>query len=191
MKFKYCRIHPEKGSPFELELNKKITVLLGKNGDGKTTLLRSIEAELQNTEIKVINDDARERGDDCNNIFDPAHILFTRFSSEGETLFYTIGMMIKKIGYYVRQSKKVVVCLDKVDSGLSIDKIKEAADFIKESLIKDIEMTIISANSYELASQFKGIADFYWVKKKAFIELPNTYEEFIKLYFPKHKKNKI
>lgn len=187
MKFKKCYIHPEEVELFKIELNKKITVLLGKNGDGKTTMLRSIEQELKGSEFKVVNDDARDRGDNMSNMFDPEHIVSTRFSSEGETLVHTIGIMMGKVGAYIRKGNKVILCLDKMDSGLSIDRIKEAADFLKETVVKDVELIIITANSYELASQFRDVADFFWVKEKKFIELPSSYEEYIKLYFAEEK----
>lgn len=187
MKFKKCRIHPEEGKRFEVELNKKITVLLGRNGDGKTTMLRAIEQELEDSEFKVVNDDAANRGDDMYNVFDPVHIVSTRFSSEGETLVHTLGIMLGKVGTHIHRGNKVVLCLDKMDSGLSVDRIKEAADFLKDTVAKDVELMIVTANSYELASQFRDVADFFWVKEQKFIELPNSYEEYIKLYFAEEK----
>lgn len=185
MKFKRLYIHPEEGEAFEMELNSKITVLLGKNGDGKTTMMRAIEQELTHREENdfiVINDDAANRGDTMHNVFDPRHIMASRFSSEGETLINTIGTMTGKIGAAIQTGKSVVACFDKADSGLSIDRIIEFTDFLHGFLVKDVEMIVISANSYELASQFRGKAEFIWVKDKKFIELPENYEDYIKMY---------
>lgn len=181
--------HPEDGDYIEFDFDKKITLLLGKNGDGKTSFMRSIEQKLRHDEeFFVINDDARNRGDHMGNIFDPEHLVSTRFSSEGETLIHTIGTMLQKVKYHHDKGQKVILCLDKADSGLSIDRIKEVVDFLLDKDVSPlIHRLVVSANSYELASQFligsrENDTNTLWIKDMTSIKIPSTYKEFIDLY---------
>lgn len=176
-----CYNHPEE-KPFAAEFHKKLVVLLGKNGDGKTTMLKSIEQQFKDEEHVVINDDLARKGDSIENIYNMNHIAQTRFSSEGECLYYTVGLVAEKIGRAVASGKKVIVCLDKLDSGLSYDRILDVADFIYSMLESGPEMIFVSANSYELASQFVDLAEYYWVKEKKTISFPGNYSDYIALY---------
>ena len=185
--------HPERGDSFIFETNKKIVVLLGRNASGKTTMMRSFKMELENREDDryiVINDNLQDidvtKG--YNGMFDPNHLI-QRWSSEGERIGYAFGNIIEKIGYHVKQKDKVVCLFDRLDSGLSYNRIKEIADFCKETLVEDVELIVVSANSYELAVQFKDEADFYWVHDNKFIDLPSTFEEFIKMYEVEEENN--
>lgn len=181
MLVKNCYKHPE-GEAFEFEFKSKFIVLMGKNGAGKTTMMNAIEQELDHKDnIIVLNDDARNRGDTMSNVFDPQHIMSTRFSSEGESLIHTFGAMFQKVGYHVKQKDRIILCLDKVDSGLSYDRIKEVVEFLEEFMVKEVEHIVISANSYELASLLKDKAEFYWVETNEYFEL-GSWDEFVKRY---------
>ena len=181
MKFDKLFIHPE-GDCFSLDLPKLI-VLLGPNGAGKTTMLNAIEAEAEKKDdCTVINDDVSRHGDTIGNVFDPVHITSTRFSSEGESMIHSFGLMLGKVGRAAKLAdKKIILCLDKVDSGLSFDRIQEMISVLTEYVMKDCELLAISANSYELPYLLKDVAKFYWIPTKEFIEL-GTFEEFVSMY---------
>lgn len=184
MKFEKMWNHPEEGEMFEVEFTKKFVILLGPNGAGKTTMMRAIESEMRGKEdYRVVNDDAAKKGDNIRNVFDPQHLVATRFSSEGETLSYTLGTMLGKVRYHAeKEGKKTILCMDKADSGLSIDRIRELAYVLKKYTAPTVELIVMSANSYELANEYRDVAEYYWVSDKKFIELPDTYEGFISLY---------
>lgn len=169
----------EGDNSFEFEPRNKITIIVGRNGSGKTAMLHFIQEEMKK-DYAVINDDAGQRGDTLANQFDPQHLMYTRFSSEGETLGYSIVQMLLKAKHFKGKGEKVVLCLDKIDSGLSYDNIVSVSDLIKEQVANDVDYIFITANSYELASQFKDFS-FYSVEKNEFIEL-GSYDDFIKLY---------
>lgn len=148
----------------EREISPGLTILAGCNGSGKTTTLLSIkDAYGKDPNYKVFHWDglsdkgvAKKRALDMQRIDVLSSLAF---SSEGEEINTNIGLLASSIGNFIRKStdKDVIILLDGLDSGLSIDNITEVKDFFKELLIPDIEKSghhcyiIASANEYELA----------------------------------------
>lgn len=149
-----------------LEVNTGITVLVGCNGIGKTTLLHQIKENLKDNDIPVCSYDFFE--DDEKNMRQKylangkmRELANFVTSSEGERiidiacdLFYKIGRMINGNP----NSKEYWVLVDAIDSGLSIDGIIEVKESIgtvlEENKDKDMYF-LISANSYELVRKEK------------------------------------
>ena len=152
---------------FTGKLNRSIepglTVLVGCNGSGKTTLLNAIKSKyLREDGFKVFHWDglvdkrfAKDRSLHAQNF---SLLASLAFSSEGEEIGLNIGVLANQIGNFVRRNdnKDIIILLDGLDSGLSIDNIVEVKGFFKELIIPDIEKSghkcyiICSANEYEL-----------------------------------------
>lgn len=140
-----------------------VTVLVGCNGIGKTTLLKQIERHLEKQEIPYLAYDNLKDGGDTSltralfhGAVDLAGSLFC--SSEGEAIVTNIANRAGQIGAFFRKevpnAREVWLIFDAIDSGLSVDNIVE----IKEQLFsvifetnpgKDIYI-IVSANEYEM-----------------------------------------
>ena len=149
-----------------------VTVLVGCNGIGKTTLLHQMRDTLKKDKIPYVS-------------FDNFGFMATAIcSSEGENIVMNVGNLAARLGQFVKTgedtkekkytqlarsiaqinreeieeseiSKERWILLDAVDSGLSVDNIVD----IKEQLFKTILeynygneiYIIISANEYEMA----------------------------------------
>lgn len=174
--------HPEKGDKFDLSFNGKIVVLLGPNGAGKTTMLNCFKNILK-TDYDIIFDDPTnmDANRSYDEIFDPNH-MGHKWTSEGEKMVYTIGRIFEKMGATQRKNKKFVALFDSLDSGLSFDRLKEVVDVLIKYVIKDAHFIAFSANSYELCYLLRDHAEFFWVPSGEWIELPKSFEEFIKMY---------
>lgn len=140
------------------------TVLVGCNGSGKSTVLRYIkDTYKRNDDYKVFSwDGLYDKGPTKQRMLDSSNIdlLATlAFASEGEEINTNIGILASKIGTFVRTNgdKNIIILLDGLDSGLSIDNIIDTKEFFKELLIPDVEdaghecYVIMPANEYELA----------------------------------------
>lgn len=146
----------------EVDFPTGLTVLVGKNGSGKTTLIDYINRQCEKENITVIK---------YNNYLDGGGYSMDRalyndniqmlaslvMSSEGQKISINIGNTIRTIGrtvHHAKEGSKIVILLDAVDSGLSIDTIVEVKDvfnlIIDDASKKNIEVFIIvSANGYE------------------------------------------
>lgn len=147
----------------ERTISPGITVLVGCNGYGKSTILETIKRQYKrNDDYKIFSWNGRsdkeyskQRALDSQNY---GVLSSLAFSSEGEEININIGVLASGIGHFVRQSKNknVIILLDGIDSGLSIDNIIETKEFFKELVIPDIEETghdcyvVLTANEYEL-----------------------------------------
>ena len=181
MKLDHTYKHPETSDYFTFETDNKIVVLLGPNGAGKTTMLRSFEDQL-NEKFTVIFDNPQEIDGnvDYNKSYEPEHVI-RRWTSEGERMIYTLVNTLQRIGESVREKNPTVVLFDRLDSGLSYDRIKELVDVVVEQVSNDVEFIAVAANSYELCYALKDVASFYWVPTNEWIDLPK-FEEFIEKY---------
>lgn len=149
-----------------LEVNTGITVLVGCNGIGKTTLLHQIKQNLKDNDIPVCSynffeDDEKNMRQKYLENGETRKLANFVTSSEGERIIYIACDLFYKIGRMVNEnpnSKEYWVLVDAIDSGLSIDGIIEVKESIKwvleENKDKDVYF-LISTNSYELARKEK------------------------------------
>lgn len=161
---------------------KGVTILVGCNGAGKTTIIKNIEGELEKNNIPVFKYSDHDDGD---HIVDKAffHNDFEFFatakcSSEGENITMHLGRILPKLkqfiitgrnpdkklsfstetnGNYEISSNERWILLDAVDSGYSIDNIIDLKNIfslmIKEAENNDLDLYIIvSTNAYEFAN---------------------------------------
>jgi len=144
-----------------VSVNPGITVLVGCNGAGKTTMLRQIEEQLENEEEPFVSFDNKTEGGqramDSFGFFKQFAELATMVcSSEGEQIMIVLGKQAKKVGELSRnnQDRNIFVLLDAVDSGFSIDNICALKKYLFDLAIKnhpkDVYI-ICTANSYEMA----------------------------------------
>lgn len=138
-----------------------VTVLVGCNGYGKSTLLNIIENKLEKNKIKFMKYNNLTDGE----YFAKDNALYMRdltllanlaTSSEGENIYTNIGRFVKNLGEFITNTDddNIWILLDAIDSGLSIDNIIEIKEFFNYLINNEKDKNIyiiISANSYELA----------------------------------------
>ena len=140
-----------------------ITVLVGCNGSGKTTVLDYVKRTLKKENVPFL---------EFNNLSDGGQQVASRslfygrtsmaaaamVSSEGERINLALGEFIANLGGFVRKNRnsdELWLLFDAMDSGLSIDNIEEMKGFFKEVLFPDTEgqdlYVIMPGNQYSLA----------------------------------------
>ena len=183
-----------------IEFEEGLTVLVGCNGSGKSTLLHQIKDLCKKQDIPCYYFDnlteggsgARSKASFYGDFYFLAESLC---SSEGENINLNMTNCANKIGKFVRNNKntkKIFILLDAIDSGLSIDYIIELKKdlfktILSDTLRKGIETYIVvSANEYEMARNEKCflIPDMIY---KTF-ENYDEYKDFI--IESRNKKNK-
>ena len=174
-----------------------LTVLVGCNGAGKTTMLNQIEDMLDRENIPVLlhsNITNGERDLKSKATFYGDFDLVARLmsSSEGENIVNVLSEVARKMGDLSRKNpkaKELWFLFDSIDSGLSIDNVIE----FKEQLIpvvlennkdKDIYF-VVSTNGYEFA---RGENCFDVINGK-YIKFAN-YEEY-RDFILKSKEQKL
>ena len=179
-----------------------VTVLVGCNGCGKTTLMRLIQQELEYQKIpNLYFDNLSEGGVHARNAAafcgDIDFVLSSTVSSEGENIVINLGKTAKKIGkmfaLYAKddESKEIWILLDAIDSGLSIDNVVDIKEHLftfvlnrEIALNKDVYF-IVSANEYEMVRGERCL-DVQNLKYKQF----KTYDSYRK-YILKSKELKL
>lgn len=147
-----------------------LTVLVGCNGSGKSTFLHTIESTLRKERIPTIFfDNLRSGGSKSISeaIFygDINRAACSLTSSEGENISLNVGNVASQVGTLVRrtqqsniENKEIWLLLDAVDSGLSIDNIRELKEDFFQLVMRDckesnIKLYIVAAaNEYELVA---------------------------------------
>lgn len=143
-----------------------VTVLVGCNGYGKTTLLNCIEHNLKKEAIPVLYyNNLFDGGSNSksNSLFNDDVSLFATLatSSEGENIVINIGQQASKMGYFIKTgktkkdkidlmleglfnkeektitSKERWILLDAIDSGLSIDNIVDIKEYVFKTILND------------------------------------------------------
>lgn len=187
---------------YTLELNPGLTILVGPNGAGKSTLLHQIEEALKkdDTFFVHVHDNYSDGGRDLASKLlyfgsDIEGVAASFCSSEGQKIYLAIEHNAAKIGSLVRKaaSEKKSVCLlwDAVDSGLSINLMREVKDFFKLILETSSSIPIyiiFSANTYE-AAKGEDCVDVRTGKRHRFKDY-EEYANFICKYSMKRRINK-
>ncbi len=144
-----------------------VTILIGCNGCGKTSLLNQIQYKLSKENIPyVFYDNLKDGGENARSkagFYGDFNFLATAVqSSEGENIVMNLYNIGNQMGALVRKNpnaKELWFLFDAVDSGLSIDNIIDLKEGLFEAAIKynpDKEIYIIaSANEYELCHDAK------------------------------------
>lgn len=140
-----------------------LTVLVGCNGCGKTTLIKQIKSQLKDKNQCVISfDNIKDGGfsaiDKALFYNNTSFAAASWNASEGERIALNMQSLASVIGSTIRNNpdeKEVWILLDGIDSGFSIDAIEDLKrglfDVIFEtSTDKDVYI-IASANEYEFA----------------------------------------
>ena len=166
-----------------------LTVLVGCNGCGKSTLIRQIAYKLEKAKIPYVkydnlhdgNTNARSKAAFYG---DYSFLGTSLMSSEGENVVLNLGNVAREIGTLVRcypESKELWILLDAIDSGLSIDNVVELKEQLFDTIFehnKDKDVYIITAsNEFELCRGEKCF-DTYLCK---YIDIKSydDYREFI------------
>lgn len=186
-----------------IEFQPGLTVLVGCNGSGKTTMLDHIAEELRTSNIAYLyHNNTRDGGSYASSkaaFFGNVNLFATlATSSEGEQIIVNLGEMAKEAGRFVRHhkekgTKEIWLLFDAIDSGLSIDNVLDIKTFLFNTILNDakesnIDIYIVcSANSFEMCYKEKCID----VSTGNFIEFIDygKYKDFI-LNSKKYKKER-
>lgn len=175
-------------SKTEHNFNEGITILVGKNGAGKSTILRYLKEKCHKEKLPLFSYDNYVEGGDTAmskyGYYGDTTALATAFcSSEGQQIYMNFSYMMQSLGGFVRKYKgaeKVVLAFDAVDSGLDLANIADIRNFL-EDVVKDIRKNgtevyvLITANSYGFVKNSRC----YDVAKNKEITF-NSYEEYEK-----------
>lgn len=153
-----------------VELNPGVTMLVGRNGSGKTTFLIQLKQYLDKKKIPYLSYDNMFDGGNLaystlmedlsyfKGVENKTEIFATKlFSSEGQNIIINLSEFARTVEAFIKNNKdkeKVFVLFDAIDSGLSIDNIIEVKDFLK--IVTDDAPNayiIVTANSYEMCYQ--------------------------------------
>ena len=140
---------------YTLSLQPGVTALVGPNGAGKTTLLTQLRDYAKNAarakRFKVLDySNIVDGGDNAMQSYlssgDMTRLATSMTSSEGERIIVHLSRFVPKIKPAIeeveREGKTLLILIDAIDSGMSIDKLRDIAGNV---------YLVISTNSYELA----------------------------------------
>lgn len=168
-----------------------VTILVGCNGCGKTTLLQHIKSTLEQEDVLLMHFNNLTNGGSnaiseaaFRNNFELAATLMA--SSEGESIICNIATVTRKIGALINKNainnKPLFLLFDAIDSGLSVDNVVDVKKYLFDAVLKDNaeqrEVYIIcSANEYELCNG-EQCMDVYTGKYREF-KTYNSFRKFI------------
>lgn len=151
----------------EIEIKPGVTVLVGCNGSGKSSLLKQIIYRLKNAGIPFEkfdykNDGGRKMREQFLFQDEIAAFATAISGSEGEEIVVNMMKIAAKLGSSFNRvsdsgGKEFWILLDAIDSGLSVDNILDIKEHLFDTIFensKDVEIYIVvSANSYEMCRQ--------------------------------------
>lgn len=178
----------------KLKLEKGSTILVGRNGVGKSTLLYEIEQFCKKNKIPVYKyDNYHEGGSNAISSYGFYHdfeaIAMTAFHSEGEQIYYNFGRVVEKIGKFVREHKEepFVILLDALESGLDVEGIEQIKEMFS-MVEKDAKEPYIvcTANNYGLVHKMRCM------NARTFEYLPafEKYEDFKEFIDEQYRKDR-
>lgn len=137
-----------------------VTVLVGCNGAGKTTMLKMIEDQLKESEEAYLYyDNLRDGNSSAMSKFgyygQLDKLATMACSSEGERIMIVLGEKAGEIGRLARENRDrdIYILFDAVDSGFSIDHICDLKELLFKTVLEDHPKDvyiICTANSYEM-----------------------------------------
>lgn len=151
----------------EISFNPGVTILVGCNGYGKSTLIQMVNNFCTKNDIQLLQYDSEKLNSVHRNMelflhtnqFEKLALLTS--SSEGEKLTQGFSDILSQVGAFVRQRKEdkkpFFITFDAVDSGLSIDEqieYNKVFHMIHED-IKGLDgYILVTSNNYELTKGF-------------------------------------
>lgn len=152
---------------FTVDFRKGLTTVIGKNGSGKTSMIREMDDILHRDNIPHYTYIQNDKGPKLfhsglmsgGSSFATSNEYF--LSSEGERILVTYGAMITTIKQFLETNKDediVVLLFDGLDSGLSINNIHSIRD-IFNLMINDYPNVCIinTANNYEFVKDTRCV----------------------------------
>lgn len=175
----------------QIEIKQRLNILVGGNGAGKTTLLEGIVDKRyemdtdRDVEIrKYSNSQDNLRVKERLNMSTSQMIvcLNAKNMSEGQSIMYSLISFFAKVkeeaSEFLKENKSLVIVLDEVDSGLSVDAVNVVMHFVYDILNNyDNVQFFISSNNYHFTYVQKEIVNMYTGRYKKI----NSYEEYFKL----------
>lgn len=153
---------------YTLKLIPGYTALIGPNGAGKTTLITQIKDTADKLDNVILFSYSNfTDGGHCamdgylNRNNSMKSFIAVATASEGEAIYYNFGEFVSKISGAVdkaaNENKTLIITIDAIDSGTSIDKLREYANLFglieedaKHHKLEEIYI-IVAVNNYELA----------------------------------------
>lgn len=153
------------------EFDPGVTMLVGCNGCGKSTLIRKLQEKLSKEGIQYIV--TNQVTEDRHVVLDKAIMtgntsiaatLFT--SSEGESSMVSLGVSASKIGSFVKEQAKrgereLWFFFDGVDSGLDISAMSDVEEYLLKTILQHckelgiVAYVICATNAYEMTKNSK------------------------------------
>ena len=177
-----------------IDIKPGLSVLVGANGTGKSSMLYQIKKHLSNLDIDYTIYDAynNDHSTAKSNALASSNLGFLSLllaSSEGEQVYYNFGEFCEKAGKFMRDHDKREeswILIDALDSGLSIDMIDEIKSFINEIILRSTNKNniyvIMTSNNYEMCHN-ENCIDVHNCEYITF----DTYDSFRKFIFKSRK----
>lgn len=179
-------------------LPNQVNCLVGPNGSGKSTAIRILEewAKKNTNNYEFVSYENLDDGSRHNSLSDLLgwNIDIQRASdllssSEGQGIIINLGTFIQRKASYALarardKGKNLIICLDGLDSGTSIDTIEDIKTMCLNSIIekgKELGVPtylVITANMYALARDYRCI-NAYTLKDAPNFKTYRSFENFV------------